>query len=333
MIRLRTPILGLAAAGLLMSISVSARADDYADVDRLFGTGQYAEALHKADQALSANPKDARMRFLKGLVLSEQGKTADAIELFTKLSTDHPELPEPYNNLAVLYGKQGQYDQARRALEAAIRTNPSYATAYENLGDVYAKLASQAYSKALQMDGSNQKVTPKLAMIRDLFSPQALQAKASVASAPSPRPPAAVPAPAPVSPPAPAPTPVAPPAAPTPPAAVVVADLKGPELAAKAWAEAWSRKDMNTYFAAYTRDFHTGKSRKAWEDERRARITGKRSISVSLSGFDVQVKGDRATVQFHQDYKADSLKVSGRKRLEMVRMSGQWLIQKESTGS
>ncbi len=59
--------------------------------------------------------------------------------MFTKLSEDYPELPEPYNNLAVLYAQQKQYDKARTALEMAIRTHPSYAIAYENLGDIYAK--------------------------------------------------------------------------------------------------------------------------------------------------------------------------------------------------
>ena len=52
----------------------------------------------------------------------------------------------------------------------AIRTNPSYATAQENLGDIYAKLASQAYAKALQLDSNNASVRPKLALIREVFS-------------------------------------------------------------------------------------------------------------------------------------------------------------------
>jgi Tfp pilus assembly protein PilF len=64
----------------------------------------------------------------------------------------------------VLYANQNQLDKSRQALEQAIRTNPSYSTAHENLGDIYAKLASQAYSKALQLDGSHaQSVQPKLA--------------------------------------------------------------------------------------------------------------------------------------------------------------------------
>ncbi|MEY4564825.1 MAG: hypothetical protein RLZZ618_4102 [Pseudomonadota bacterium] len=350
MIRLRPPLAVLAAASLMLFASAS-RADDYADIDRLFGAGQLSEALQKADQSLSTNPKDARLRFLRGLLLSEMGKTPEAIEQFVKLSADHPHLPEPYNNLAVLYGKQGQYDQARRSLEAAIRTNPSYATAYENLGDVYAKLASQAYSKALQIDGSNQKVTPKLAMIRELFSPAGAARTVATAAPAAPRPtaappaaspppvaattvaPAAKPAPAPAAAASAKPVPVPPVTATKPAPAPAAVDTAGPQNAVSAWAAAWSRKDVPGYIAAYTRDYPSGKNRKAWESERRARIVGKKNISVTLNDFRVDVKGDKAVVEFQQHYSADTLKVSGRKRLDLIRVGGQWLIQKESTGS
>ena len=126
-------------------------ADEYSDVNQLVRAGKLADALGKADQYLAGKPRDPQMRFLKGVIQTESGKPNDAISTFLKLTEDYPELPEPYNNLAVLYAGQGQYEKARAALEMAIRTNPSYATAQENLGDVYAKLASQAYSKALQL--------------------------------------------------------------------------------------------------------------------------------------------------------------------------------------
>ncbi|HYR25793.1 MAG TPA: tetratricopeptide repeat protein, partial [Aquabacterium sp.] len=122
--------------------TLSARADDVADVQKLLAAGKNVEALQKADQFLVSKPRDPMMRFLRGIGLSQAGRTQDAIATFTKLTEDFPELPEPFNNLAVLYAQQGQYDKSRAALEMAIRTNPSYATAYENLGDVYAKLAS-----------------------------------------------------------------------------------------------------------------------------------------------------------------------------------------------
>ena len=85
---------------------------------------------------------------------------------------------------------------------------------------------------------------------------------------------------------------------------------------------------------AYTKDFDGNKgSRKAWEQERRERIAGKRSITVHLSAIRVNVSGNKATVSFHQDYKADALSVSSGKKLELVRSGGNWLIAKESTGS
>ena len=155
-------------------------ADEYSDVNQLVRSGKLAEALTKADQYLVSKPRDPQMRFLKGVIQTESGKPTDAIATFVKLTEDYPELPEPYNNLAVLYASQGQYDNARAALELAIRTNPSYATAHENLGDVYAKLASQAYSKALQLDSSNTGVQPKLALIGGVF---ALGAKGEIGRA------------------------------------------------------------------------------------------------------------------------------------------------------
>ena len=52
----------------------------------------------------------------------------------------------------------------------AINTHPSYATAHENLGDIYAKMASLAYTRALSLDTSNTAAKGKLALIDDLFS-------------------------------------------------------------------------------------------------------------------------------------------------------------------
>ncbi len=182
----------------MLSVS-AAHADDYADVSRLMRAGQYPEALAKADQYIASKPRDPQMRFFKGVIQTETGKTSDAIATFTKITEEYPELPEPYNNLAVIYAGQNQFDKARAALEMAIRTNPSYATAHENLGDVYAKLASQAYDKALQLDRGNTSVPPKLALIRELFSAGTKNQKSAAAGAQTSGPMAVKPAPAPVA--------------------------------------------------------------------------------------------------------------------------------------
>ena len=160
-------------AALFLNFSVAtpacAQADELQDVNQLFKEGQFDRALDRVNAYLATRPKDARGRFLKGIILTEQNKPNDAIKIFTELTQDFPELPEPYNNLAVLYASQGQYDKAKVALEMAIRTHPSYATAHENLGDIYAKMASQAYDKALQLDKSNTTAQTKLNLIRELF--------------------------------------------------------------------------------------------------------------------------------------------------------------------
>src|SRR5436190_13296039 len=135
-------------------------------------------------------PRDPQGRFLKGILLAEMKRAPEAIQVFTGLTEDFPELPEPYNNLAVLYASQGNYDKAKAALELAIHTHPSYATAHENLGDVYAQLASRAYDRALQLDKNNTAAQVKLAMVKDLFSSQ----KGGTAP-PRPAPPKAEPAP------------------------------------------------------------------------------------------------------------------------------------------
>jgi len=345
----------VAVAVLSLSGNI-ARADDVADVQKLLSAGKNVEALQKADQFLSSKPRDPMMRFLRGISLSQAGRTAEAITAFQKLTEDFPELPEPFNNLAVLYAQQGQYEKSRSALEMAIRTNPSYATAYENLGDVYAKLASQAYSKALQID-TRSAVAPKLAMIRDLFpkdrsaaavaaltsgaKPTAAPLPPATAPAPAPAPtpipaPAPAPAPAPVAVkpvPAPAPAPVATPA-PAPAEAKAEARERDVEAAVRAWAAAWAKKDMNGYLGAYARDYDGDKgSRKAWEQERRDRIVSKRSITVKVTDLVVKVDGNKATARFRQEYKADSLNVSSGKRLDLVRSGNEWVIVKEVSGS
>lgn len=168
---------------LVLGWAGSARADQYADVNALLRQGRGDEALAKADAYVSANPRDPQMRFLRGVILTNQGKQADAISAFTALTQEFPELPEPYNNLAALYAAQSEFAKARDALETAIQRNPNYATAHENLGDVYVRLAAQSYTKAQQLDKRNTAIAPKLALLREVFLPKPAAAKTSAAGA------------------------------------------------------------------------------------------------------------------------------------------------------
>ncbi len=149
--------------------ALSSQADEFSDASQLVRSNRHAEALVMVDSFLVSKPADPRMRFLKGVIQRHLDQQDEAIATFTSLTQDYPELAEPYNNLAVLHAAQGQYEKARAALDMAIRNNPGYATAYENLGDVYARLASQAYDKALQLDSGNSSIAPKLAHTLQIF--------------------------------------------------------------------------------------------------------------------------------------------------------------------
>ena len=159
--------------------SLSSHADEYTDVSQLMRSGKMAQALVLVDRHLANKPTDPQMRFFKGLIQRDANQTDAAIATFLALTNDFPELPEPHNNLAVLYATQNEFEKARVALEMAIRNNPNYATAHENLGDVHARLASLAYQKAGQLDASNRTVGPKLTAVLELLS---LSAKARPAA-------------------------------------------------------------------------------------------------------------------------------------------------------
>lgn len=322
----------------LSLVTATAFADEYSDVAQLTREGRFADALSRADRFLSSKPRDAQMRLLKGVAQRDSGKTADAIITFVKLTEDFPELPEPFNNLGVIYADQNQLDKARAAFEAALRTHQGYATAHENLGDVYAKQSSAAYSKALQIDAGNAAVTPKLTLMRQLAGPgQAKIMTTAPAVAVAPPPPTAAPA-APAAPAAvaaatpakPAPAPV--PAVPAKP--VNDAAAREAEAAVQAWVAAWSNKDLKGYFNAYGKDFTPGggASRSAWEAERRSRIEGKSKIAVRLEGLQVTVNGSKATAKFRQDYRANGIAISSRKTLELSKQGDSWKITREAIG-
>jgi Flp pilus assembly protein TadD len=117
-------------------------------IEQQFRRGETAQARQRLDQALIAHPADASLRFLDGVMLSEAGRGAEAAARFERLTQEFPDLPEPYNNLAVLQAAAGQVDSARALLETALRLDPDYRTAHQNLGDVYARLAQRAYEAA-----------------------------------------------------------------------------------------------------------------------------------------------------------------------------------------
>ncbi len=359
-------------ASALIVFASAAFANTLEEASQSQRSGQHAKALTQVNKFLAGNPQDPQGRLLKGVILNSLNKPAEAIALFRKLTEDYPRLPEPYNNLAVIYAQQKQYDKAKESLEMAIRTHPAYATAHANLGDIYSSLASQAYGKALQLDaGKTQSTQIQLAMIDGLANSNAPSASptpsrpASVSAQPDV---ASVPTPVPVIVPPRAPTPVMQPEAKLPAVAIPVAakspeaepmievaKLPDPKPAAPAkesakkpaddrkeitaaidnWLSAWSKKDVKVYLSYYARDFEPpqGQSRKAWEADRKQRVAKPGKIEVRRDKLTIALdSADKATARFRQDYSSVGFNASSNKTLVLVKRDGKWLIQEERVG-
>lgn len=124
---------------------------------------------------------DASSRLELGLKLAEQGRDAQALDCFARLAADYPQLVEAHNNLAVMYARTGQNALARQTFERALRTSAHHALAYDNLRQLYAQLAAQAYAQALQQPAPAIDPRKRYAMIGDITAPP------DTAGTPSPR--------------------------------------------------------------------------------------------------------------------------------------------------
>lgn len=315
-------------AMLWLAVNQGAWASELDDIYRLADQKQFSQAMEKLVPYLNANPKDAQGRFLKGLILTEQKQREDAILIFKSLSEDYPDLPEPYNNLAVLYAEKGLYDQASDALKKAIQTHPSYATAHENLGDIYAKMASQAYSKALSLDAENQAAQTKLDMVRKLFSQQGVDVPVGgqgIAKSPVVTESVSVPA-------------VKLPEVLTKKEEKAAGGIQGEvEQVVLRWAKAWSEKDVQGYLDAYSPNFQVPapfSNMSSWVARRRQVISKAGSIQVTVSGIKIHVLNpQRAQAVFIQRYRSPGYQDQVNKSLSLVLENGRWKITRESSDS
>jgi hypothetical protein len=305
--RLLIPLLLLAvsAAGFAASTAVE-------EALTLMNQGKYDKALSRLDDHLDSAPQDAEARFTRGLVLVRLNRADDAIKAFTDLTRDYPQLPEPYNNLAVLYAQQGDYEKAREALEAALASHPSYVTAHENLGDIYAALANAAYSRALALEPGNAGVKAKLDLVARLESladtGAAVAARVSLPKAKAEAAAAANAAP------------------------VAEKDAAAIRETIQNWAAAWSAKDADKYVALYAADFapEGGGARQVWESQRRARIAKPKQIRVEVKDPQLtRLSDDIVRASFTQSYQSDLLSNSATKVLDLRNDGGQWKIVRE----
>ncbi len=183
---LMTTIIGLAAcfvptSAAFAQVSTATR-DDTPQADASIANKDWNAALTQLDARLASNPRDVQAKFKRATVLARLNRDDEAIAAFTELTQAYSELPEPYNNLAALYAKKGRYEDARNALETAVKANPGYALAYDNLGDLYLRLASESYKRAQSLGSTSPVTRQHVGDIQKIISPSPVNRKTAGAA-------------------------------------------------------------------------------------------------------------------------------------------------------
>jgi len=281
---------------------------DINQVQKLIGDQNYAQALDSVERLLDTQPKHQQALFLKAFSLQQLGRDDDAIASYKQLSINNPSLPEPYNNLAVLYAKQGKQAAARTALLSAINTNSSYATAYKNLSDIYGSMAANAYNKALAIKDKKQDPQLALTTINKLEKKPVITTVASIPLVKK------VPV-----------TQAKPVSKPNDESELIIDTIQG-------WSNAWSAQDSDAYLSYYSTGFKParGQSKKQWEKERRIRLKKPDFIRVSVQSPIVKMLSSKsALLSFKQDYQSDRFNDAVQKTLLLEKVDGSWQILKE----
>lgn len=313
---------------VLCCLLVSGMAFAADSMQQLIVQKQYAKAVQVGEQKLRQTPNHASTRFLTAYAHQMTGETDKAIKMYEALIRDNSELPEPRNNLAMIYLQRGDYDEASQLLVSAINTNISYAIAYANLSQVYKGIASEAYRRAISQSDEPAKYTHdiKLTAITWLDN-QYTVTETQIASLPITKAtstdlvvkkPAAKIAPVAVSKPT--------------PTLVNVANQDTLLIEkVRNWAKAWSSKD----FASYTESYASGyrdrfPTHARWVNHRRERILRPGNIGVKVTDFTVKQRdANIATVDFTQAFSSPGYSDRVVKQLEFHRAGSQWKIASE----
>ena len=331
---------------IALLLSSQVQSNSIGQLETELNQGHYSKASATGLSLLEQQPDNTRLQFLTAVALQNNNQLDNALQLYQKIIHTYPELPEPRNNLALIYQQQGEHEQAIETLIGSLKTHPAYATAWQNLNKIYQGLAGEAYRKALGKDDRPRSAINniQLAALTTLYDPPVqpavITATTELASAPpepvastpqiasSPAAPVVVTSPAVIL--AVAATPVA-----APPTTIEQPEDTHQQLiyTLQKWADVWSQKDFDSYVDTYIADYQADKSsHQAWLEYRRPRILNPQSIIVKLSKFKVKsVSRKQAVVDFHQNFQSPDYSDKVIKRIHLTKTGKGWKISRELT--
>lgn len=281
---------------------------DISKLNKLIEEKDYLAAKKIVEQHLDSDKENPQLLFIHGVLLSELGEIDKAIDVFVSLTKSHPALPEPYNNLAVLYAQNGNFDLAKTALEKSIKTHPSYATAHINLGDLYTRMASESYNQALQIDKSNKNAKTKLSLIKKLFNFQPINTHIVLAED-------------------------------TKQKTQSLNEIKNKEdiinenifAMIDNWKNAWMSQNFDQYIGYYSDNFKNNKGMdlEKWKQFRKPRVINKPSINIKLENIEISKNKNLYSVSFTQIYQSGDIDSTTKKTLLIESIGDQLKIVNE----
>ncbi len=266
----------------------------------LVDQNSFSSATVTGTQLLIEQPGNAKIQFLTAYAYQMDNQTNRAKELYENLIRDHPKLPEPMNNLAMIYLNQNNPDKASQLLIDALNTHSSYSTAYTNLGRIYRSIASTTYRQAVSESDQPVKATKiKLAALSNL----SLVEQLTIVTEPT--------------------------------MSSVVNSANVQKLLieqVKNWAKSWNDKDFPTYISFYSADHRPNfKTHIAWVEHRRSRIMRPGAIKVKVSNIEIRAHDEnKVIVNFKQTYDSPNYSDKVLKRLRFRRAGSTWKISDES---
>ena len=260
----------------------------------------YGQAARDGEQLLLKHSGHPDIEFLTAYAYQMNQQNLEAAKHYNNLIRRHPDLPEPRNNLAIIYLSDGDYDKASNLLVNAIDTHHSYATAYANLSNIYAGVASEAYRRAVSESNETVNYASKIELtaLTKLTTTEREDTTGNVSAPDLMENPAIK--------------------------SELVKRLMG-------WAQAWSEKDLDTYISYYSTahklNFATHED---WAENRKQRILRPGFIKIGVSNIQIRAQTrNLAIIDFVQTF--DSLDYSDRviKRLGLSRVNSEWKITDE----
>ena len=262
-----------------------------------------SRALVEIDLLLEFSPNNHNLLFLRAVTLTKLEKKDLAIETYNSLIEKFPNLPEPYNNLAVLYAEQNRLLEAKEVLEKALQTNNSYSIAHINLGDVYTRMASDAYRKAFELDKSPV-ANNKLQLINELFNYSPNMQRNDLVN-------------------------------PISKSTTKSKEEKLAELAlfVERWKTSWEDKNLETYFSSYSKYFKVkgDMNYEDWKRTRTEKIINKKEINIKLTNIKFKLKKGFWSVNMKQAYSSGDYSDEENKTLVIINESGDYRIIEENT--